>query len=107
MTPASTSLAQWIEDAASKQSVPGGGSVAAVVGALAAAMGEMTLHYTTGKKSAADHEERVQQVLGELARARGVLLRLAEEDQQAFAKFARQVISDLGYGDLAAPFGPI
>ena len=35
---------------------PGGGSVAALAGALAAAMGEMVLNYSIGKKDLAAHE---------------------------------------------------
>ena len=45
-----TSIENFLEAAAAKQPTPGGGSVAALAGALAAAMGEMVLNYTLGRR---------------------------------------------------------
>lgn len=80
-------LRQWIDAAAAKQPAPGGGSVSAVVGALAAAMGEMTLHYTAGKKSAAGHDDELDAAVSKFAELRGSLLTLAMEDQAAFEAY--------------------
>ena len=86
VTNGDVSVNAWLDAAARKQPAPGGGSVAALVGALAAAMGEMTLNFTVGKKAnPPELEARVAAELGELNRARTLLLRLMVEDQTAFA----------------------
>jgi formiminotetrahydrofolate cyclodeaminase len=77
-------LEQFLASAAAKQPTPGGGSVAAVAGALAAAMGEMVLNYSVGKKSLAPHEPELREALAELTRARQLLLALMVEDQVAY-----------------------
>ena len=46
MYDASHTVAEFVAAAAAKQPVPGGGSVAALVGALGAAMGEMVVNYS-------------------------------------------------------------
>ena len=79
------SVSDWLSATAARRPAPGGGSVAALVGALAAAMGEMTLNFTTGRKgNTAEQESRVAVELAELHRARMLLLELMEEDQRAF-----------------------
>jgi formiminotetrahydrofolate cyclodeaminase len=70
---------------AAAQPTPGGGSVAALTGALAAALGEMVLNYSVNKKDLAAHQPELKTVLAELTRARGLLLGLMAEDQQAYA----------------------
>src|SRR3954454_25286857 len=74
----------FLTAAAAKQPTPGGGSVTALAGALAAAMGEMVLNYSVGKKSLAQFQPELQAGLRELGRARGLLLQLMEEDQVAY-----------------------
>jgi glutamate formiminotransferase/formiminotetrahydrofolate cyclodeaminase len=69
---------------AAKQPTPGGGSVAALAGALAAAMGEMVVNYSMGKKELADHQDVLKHALTELSRARQMLLELMIEDQSAY-----------------------
>ena len=66
---------------AAKQPAPGGGSVAALAGALAAAMGEMVLNYSVGKKDLAAHEPALREALTELTRARAMLLELLIENE--------------------------
>jgi len=80
----SSSIADFLTAAAAKQSTPGGGSVTALAGALAASMGEMVLHYSVGKKDLHAHEAKLQMILKEFERARGLLLQLMVEDQGAF-----------------------
>src|SRR5688500_6297177 len=79
-----TTIGDFLNAAAAKQPAPGGGSVAALAGALAASMGEMVLNYSVGKKSLAQHEPELRAALAELTRARGLLLQLMAEDQQAY-----------------------
>jgi formiminotetrahydrofolate cyclodeaminase len=79
---------QTIEDfltaAAAKQPAPGGGSITALVAALAASMGEMVVNYSIGKKDLAAHQAALTEALAEFGRARQVLLELMIEDQAAF-----------------------
>ena len=82
---ADLSIRDWLAAAAAEQPTPGGGSVAAVVGALAAVMGEMTLNYSTGRKANSPGAEKVlRENLAEMTRARELLLSLVVEDQQAY-----------------------
>ena len=77
-------LAQFLDGAAAKQPAPGGGSVTALVGALAAAIGEMVLNYSVGKKGLEAHQDELKSAVAELYRARQLLLELMIEDQSAY-----------------------
>lgn len=81
---ASHTIAQFLDGAAAKQPAPGGGSVTALVGALSAAIGQMTLNYSIGKKGLEAHQAELQSALAELHRARQVMLELMVEDQTAY-----------------------
>ena len=83
---ATTPIADFLDAAAAKQPTPGGGSITALVGALAAAMGEMVVNYTVDKKAYAAHREELTAALGELRRARALMLTLMVEDQSAYAE---------------------
>ena len=72
---------------AAKQPTPGGGSVAGVVGALAVALGEMSLNFTRGKKKYAEHEEYHAQLSKRLARARGMFEDLVADDVAAYGLY--------------------
>ena len=77
-------IRQFLDAAAAKQPTPGGGSVTALVGALAASMGEMVVNYSVGKKGLEPHQADLTAGLNELHRARQLLLRLMVEDQAAY-----------------------
>jgi formiminotetrahydrofolate cyclodeaminase len=79
-----TSIGEFLNAAAAKQPAPGGGSATALVGALAAAMGEMVLNYSVGKKNLVAYEPELKAALAEFTRARGLLIGLMVEDQVAF-----------------------
>jgi formiminotetrahydrofolate cyclodeaminase len=81
-----TTLAAFLDASAAKQPTPGGGSVTALVGALAAAMGEMVVNYTVDKKAYVAHRDELTAAQEELRRARGLLLGLMVEDQSAYAE---------------------
>ena len=85
MFDSSTPIGTFLDAAAAKQPTPGGGSVTALVGALAATMGEMTLNYSVGKKGLEAHQDVLAPAVRELTHAREVLTRLMLEDQGAFA----------------------
>jgi formiminotetrahydrofolate cyclodeaminase len=78
-------IAEFLTATAAAQPTPGGGSVVALCGALAAALGEMVVNYSIGKKQLEAHQADLQAGLAELARARQVLLQLMVEDQEAYA----------------------
>jgi len=80
----STTVEAFLDAAAARKPTPGGGSVTALVGALAASMGEMALNYSIGKKGFEAFEPELKPALAELTRARLMLLVLMVEDQAAF-----------------------
>src|SRR3954467_14635955 len=80
-----TTIDTFLRATAAKQPTPGGGSVAALAGALAAAMGEMVLNYSVGRKqNSPDADQSMRVVLAEFTRARQLLLELMREDQLAY-----------------------
>ena len=81
---ASQPLSEFLASIASKTPTPGGGAVASAVGALAAALAQMVVAYSVGKKSLAQHEPRLQESVKVLERARMLLLELADEDAAAY-----------------------
>jgi formiminotetrahydrofolate cyclodeaminase len=80
-----STIKQFLDAAAAKLPTPGGGSVTALAGALAATMGEMTINYSIGKKGLEPFEGELKPALAEYHRAREVLVQLMAEDQQAYA----------------------
>jgi len=77
-------LESYLEDAAAKKPAPGGGSVSALAGALAAAMGEMVANFTVGRKKYADVEGEVRSILDDLSGSRAALLELMDADVEAY-----------------------
>ena len=71
---------------ASGDPTPGGGSGAALVGALGAALGEMVGNFTVGKSKFAEVEDDVRTILCRLEDQRGKLLDLTDADADAYAK---------------------
>jgi glutamate formiminotransferase / formiminotetrahydrofolate cyclodeaminase len=78
------SLVLFSEEVASKKATPGGGSVSAYMGALAAGLLSMVARITLGKKEAPPDAEKLQQVLRESETLRQMLLRFVVEDTEAF-----------------------
>ena len=85
----------FLEAAGARQATPGGGSVTALAGALAAAIGEMAVNYSMGKKSEKPREELTAAV-GQFRRARAMMLELMVEDQNAYEALtaARKLAAD-------------
>ena len=77
-------IGDFLSAAAARQPTPGGGSVAALAGALAAAMGEMAVQYSVSRKKPQPGDAEMQAALGEFHRARQLLLGLMSEDQAAY-----------------------
>jgi formiminotetrahydrofolate cyclodeaminase len=83
------SIGAYLDALAARQPTPGGGSATGLAGALAAAMGEMVLNYSVGRKGLEAHQDQLKAVLAELHRARQVLLQLMVEDQLAYETLSR------------------
>lgn len=80
---------EYMDMFASKAPVPGGGGVCGVVGALAAAAGEMVCSLTLGKKKFESIEPEIKGVTKRLNEARQVLLSLADKDAEVFEPLAK------------------
>jgi formiminotetrahydrofolate cyclodeaminase len=78
------SVREFVSRTAAKQPTPGGGSVAGVVGALGAALGEMALHFTKGKKKYAQHEDYYAELGPRLEEARTAFEDLVADDVAAY-----------------------
>jgi formiminotetrahydrofolate cyclodeaminase len=92
-----TSIEKFLDAAAAKQPTPGGGSAAALVGALAAAMGEMVVNYSVGKKGLEAHAPKLRHALAVFHRGREMMLGFLSEDQSAYEALAtaRKLSADL------------
>ena len=69
---------------ASDAPAPGGGSVAALCGSLAAALGSMVANLTYNKKGYKEHNEKMNVVAKDMQIRRRELLNLIDEDTNAF-----------------------
>lgn len=69
---------------AAKQPTPGGGAVAAITLGLGAALAEMTINYSLGKKSLAEHVALHERTLALATSIRSRALELADADADAY-----------------------
>lgn len=81
---ASIPLGRLLESTAAKVPAPGGGAVASVTAALAAALAQMVVAYSVGKKALAAHQADLEAATRALTNARSILLELADEDAEAY-----------------------
>lgn len=81
-------LRTFLADLSAKTPTPGGGSVAAMAGLLAAAQARMVVEYTVGKPKFAAHEDKLQEALRELHRAEAAFAELMSEDMAAYERLA-------------------
>ncbi|HOI54700.1 MAG TPA: cyclodeaminase/cyclohydrolase family protein [Phycisphaerae bacterium] len=77
-------LREYLDDAAADKPTPGGGSVAALVGALATTMASMAGNFTAGREKYQDVEPRVRADLAVLAEARTAFVDLMHKDMAAY-----------------------
>lgn len=76
----------WLEELAAGTPAPGGGSAAALAGALAGALVAMVARLTVGRKAYAGVQPRVAEILAEADALRAQLRRLVDDDAAAYAK---------------------
>lgn len=77
-------LDKFVAATASGEPVPGGGSISALCGSLAAALGEMVAHLTIGKKKYAEVQPEMEKIVEKISPAVGLLLRAVDLDSQAY-----------------------
>ncbi len=82
-------MKKYLDEAASGAPTPGGGSVAALAGALGAALTSMVCNFTVGKEKYKDVEEEVSQILSESEDLRKRLLDLMVEDTQVYGEVSK------------------
>jgi len=79
------SIKAFLDKLATSSPEPGGGSVAALAGALGAGLVSMVANLTLGKEKYADVEDRVQLLLAEAEEVRAFLEDLVQSDTEAYA----------------------
>lgn len=82
-------LGAFTEELASNSPAPGGGSVAALCGALAAGLGSMVAALTVGKEKYKDSWEKMEEALKTGERLRGEFIKLMNEDTESFNLFMK------------------
>jgi glutamate formiminotransferase/formiminotetrahydrofolate cyclodeaminase len=86
------SLGEFLDETASESVAPGGGSAAAAVGALGAALGTMVANLSAHKRGWDDRWEEFSRWAEQGQRIKDELLRLVDDDTRAFSR----VIAALG-----------
>ncbi|MBZ4687497.1 MAG: methenyltetrahydrofolate cyclohydrolase [Clostridia bacterium] len=74
----------FTEELASESPAPGGGSVAALAGSIAASLVSMVSNLTVGKEKYQEYEDELKEVLEEAQGLRKKLLQLVDDDTDAF-----------------------
>ncbi|MDI9371213.1 MAG: cyclodeaminase/cyclohydrolase family protein [Synergistota bacterium] len=92
-------LGRFTDELAADTAAPGGGSVAALSGALAASLVSMVCRLTIGKKGYEEFEEEVKEVLGESDGLRRTLLDAIDIDAKAFEKVMEAFAAPKGTDD--------
>jgi formiminotetrahydrofolate cyclodeaminase len=82
-------VTNFLDELASNAPAPGGGSVAALSGALGAALVSMVCNLTLGKKAYADVQDEIGDLLAESEALREKLTGLLEEDVKAYTGYSK------------------
>jgi glutamate formiminotransferase/formiminotetrahydrofolate cyclodeaminase len=80
----SMKLGGFLSELASNSPTPGGGSVAALSGALGAALTSMVCNLTIGKEKYLEVQDEIKKVLNKSEQIRNKLTKLIDKDTQAF-----------------------
>jgi formiminotetrahydrofolate cyclodeaminase len=79
-----TAIEPFLDQLASSAATPGGGSAAAIIGAMGAALVSMVCNLTIGKKKYAEVEAEMQDVLAKTEALRKKLTGMIQDDVKAF-----------------------
>ncbi len=82
-------VATFLDELASSAPAPGGGSTAALAGALGAALVSMVCNLTVGKKKYADVQKDIETLLEKSEALRKELTGLLEEDVKAYTAYSK------------------
>lgn len=85
----SWSCEKFADELNSSAPVPGGGSVAALVGSLGAALAGMVGALTTGKKKYAEYEDDIQRILKEAKSLQDELMSQIDRDAENFLPLSK------------------
>ena len=88
MNLADKTVTDFLDELASKAPAPGGGSVAALSGALGAALVSMVCNLTLGKKVYADVQDDIEDLLAQSEALRQELTDLLAEDVKAYSGYS-------------------
>lgn len=80
----SKSLKKYLDDLAAKKPAPGGGSAAALTGALSCALLSMVCNFTLGKDRYKDIEQKIKDILRQTESLRKRFLELVDLDVAAY-----------------------
>lgn len=78
-------IEEFVNDLNSTKPMPGGGSAAAICGAMAAALAGMSAHMTAGKKKFASVEEKMQEIIVATKALQEEMLAMAQEDADMYS----------------------
>ena len=81
-------LHRYLDDLASAQPVPGGGSTAALSGAMGAALASMVSRITMAKEAYADLQQEIEELLRRTEYLRSRFQQLMQEDIEAYGRLA-------------------
>ncbi len=79
-------IKEFLDELASDSPAPGGGSAAALSGAVGAGLLSMVSNLTIGKKKYLDVDEEIKKIRDETKKIRGVLRELIDRDTKSFNK---------------------
>lgn len=77
-------LKQFLEKTAANEAIPGGGSVSALLGALAASLAEMMANLTIGKKNYTEVEEQMKATAKSMSEVRWHFVNDIDRDADAY-----------------------
>ena len=81
-------LQQYLDDLASSQSTPGGGSASALSGAIGAGLASMVARLTIGKPDYADVQQEIESLVQQTEQLRTRFQQLIQEDIDAYGRLS-------------------
>ena len=82
------SLQQYLDDLASSQSTPGGGSASALTGAIGAGLASMVARLTLGKADYADVQQEIEAIVQQTEQLRTRFQQLMQEDIETYGRLS-------------------
>lgn len=82
-------IVDFLECLSSKEPVPGGGGASALAAAVGMSLGSMVANLTTGKKTYAQYQEEIDEILIQAAEVTKELYSFMDKDAEAFEPLAK------------------